>query len=222
MNQESQPNSIQETSIEDEIEKLWKGSESKGFEFGLDMVKMLSTSHSEKCYIDDSSLRNFLIDLQTKPEWYKKRILSDFFPEKPEIGEACLNEYFRPALTAFLKEIIEGTQENLSLNHGEQANMDQAISHYVQGGKFNEAIDEFCQKEGLSKIDLDLCSKIFYKIFKQHFDSRAGLGVVEMINVGKHHPEELKRMMLMEEYDDIRAALLRLQLTGKISSLNYQ
>jgi hypothetical protein len=207
---------------ENKLYKHWKESDKKDFSTVKAFLDKESDGVCSDVVFDKAALRKFLVDLQTKPNWYKKRIVGDFFNHCPEIVDYCEDKYLKPTIECFFRKLIESKQKTLKeLDQGD-VDLDEAISEFVKAGKFKEEINQFCENEDLNHIDLDFCSKLFYKVFKQHFDTRKGSGVMEMINVGKKHPEELEKMMLMKEYDDIRARLLKLQLTGEIDSLNYQ
>lgn len=189
-------------------------------EKGEQLMNALITTipeESDQCV----ALKNFLINLHVQPSWYSQRISTDFLQGDLELVERCLCDYFEPTLTEYFHKLIDEKKIHLE-EKDENTQWDDAISDYVNDGQFDKALEAFQAKECLESLDLDLCSKIFYKVFKKHFDSRVGSGMMEMIDVGKKHPEVLEKMMLMEEYDDIRATLLRLQLTGKIDSLNYK
>jgi len=209
-------------SLENNIYKRWHESDNRNFSQTKKIIEDECAKINIESFAKNCALRKFILDLQTKPNWYKKRIIDEFFQNNPNIINRCVEKYFKPTLEKFFHELVQVKQKDLIEQNDKSIDWESAISEYVKDGKFKEAIKLFCKKEDLNHVNLDDCSKLFYKVFKEHFDSRKGLGMIEMINVGKKHPKELEKMMLMKEYDDIRARLLRLQLTGEIDSLNYQ
>jgi hypothetical protein len=200
----------------------WHTSNEKNFAHTLEIISEEFKEPEPDHIFHSNPLRKFLLDLQTKPNWYKKRIIKEFFHSNSDLIDQCVGKYFKPTLVKFFQELVEIKRITLARKNEKDIDLEEAISEYVKDGKFKEAIKKFCKKEDLNHVNLDYCSKVFYKVFKEHFDSRKGCGMMEMINVGKKHPKELEKMMLMKEYDDIRSTLLRLQLTGEIDSLNYQ
>lgn len=209
-------------SLENNIYKHWHESNKQDF---LQTKKIIDDECAKiniDSIADNCALRKFILDLQTKPNWYKKRIIDDFFQNNQNIIDHCVEKYFKPALEDFFHKLVKVKQKKLIEQNDKTIDWEDAISEYVKDGKFKDAIESFCETENLNHVNLDDCSKLFYKVFKEHFDSRKGSGMMEMISVGQKHPKELEKMMLMKEYDDIRARLLKLQLTGEIDSLNYQ
>lgn len=175
-----------------------------------------SFQNSKECCI-------FLVDLHAQPDWYRKRIFKDYLHDHESLMDDCIEDYLKPCLSSFFKSVIAQDQKELEDQEGgESKSWDEAIRDFIDQGKFNQVLRSFIVKEHLRRINRDYCSKIFYHSFKSHFDSCSGMGMVEMIKVGEKHPKTLEKMSLMQEYDDIRAALLKLQLTGKIDSLNYK
>lgn len=169
----------------------------------------------------DPRLRSYFVTLNNEPEQEIRKNLDDYFGGEDKAFRACIEGHLIPAFAEHLKKAVVENARQTGMEEGE-IDWDNAIAGFVDKGLFLKLLHEFQEAEGIEFLGEEQGAKIFYLAFKNHFDSRGGLGFVEMIEVGEKHPEELERMRLMEEYDDIRAALLRLQLLGKISSVNYR
>lgn len=163
--------------------------------------------------------RSFLISLQGEEESYRARMIGDLFHGKDEELKNCISNYLAKNLSAYFKRIVDDFHQ---WNAKQGMDMDESISRFVDDGLFKSSLEYFQESEGLDCLDEELCAKIFYKSFQKHFDTRHGMGVTEMIEVGQKHPKVLEKMRLMQEYEDIRASLLRLQLIGEIDSKNYR
>lgn len=202
------------------------------FDFGQEMVRWLKEAYAKEelakhepnreFFNQHRELRAFFVSLFGLEPTIQSRMLEDYFNAQQHWLPACIQNYLIPSLTEYFLKVIEENKYYRSQEYGFDIGSEKAISDFVDQGFFSSSLREFREREGLPELDEEFCSKIFYKTFQAHFDSRGGIGVMEMVRVGKAHPKVLEKMRLMEEFEDIRAALLRLQLTGQISSLNYR
>ena len=166
--------------------------------------------------------KTFFASLLFGDEEGRRAMLAEYFAGDETHYQAVVEQDLIPKLAEFFRRAVDEFRNNANPQGQERPDWDEAISRFVDDGLFLEFARKFQEQEGLEELDEELCAKVFYRVFKEHFDTRKGLGLVEMIEVGEKHPAELKKMSLMQEYDDIRALLLKLQLTGKIRSRNYR